>query len=278
MALQIASFAVWQGVNAWGNTKSIDASTTNSAVVIEHESAKDIKIANSTDQSVDSNIISNVRFVAKSENEQLKPLNSAKKDEIMSVIKKLPANHLATLKNLVLDYNSTAHRGLGGKELIILRAVNIGKEEFFAVMIHEIGHNVDLGYLGEANQNEKSNFTDNGKPVYKTDPSLNFYKISWDDDQTRKKDAGNLDFVSGYAVTDPFEDFAESYIYYVLHNKDFKSKTQTSAKLLQKYNFMKNKVFNGKEFDTGNYLSDKLNNRPWDITLLSYNLNSFLAI
>ena len=78
-------------------------------------------------------------------------------------------------------------------------------------------------------------------------------------------------------MTDPFEDFAETYAYYVLHNKDFKSKTQDSDKLLAKYNYMKNTVFGGKEFNTGEYLTKNLTNQPWDITILPYNLTSFLA-
>lgn len=266
MAIQFISFALWQGVHAWGNTNLKPASEDEETAQVIIVDNRVITVSN----------FSHVRFAAKTESHGYRLMEADKKGEIVSVLKKLPEEHIAILRNLILDYNPKAHRGLGGKSIIILRAVNMDTEEFFGVMIHEIGHNVDLGYLTETDKNKKSEFNDGKKPVYKGDPSLNFYRISWENDKKRKKTASNLDFVSGYSMTDPFEDFAESYVYYVLHNKDFKSKTQTSDKLLEKYQFMKNEVFDGVEFDTGEYLTDKLNNRPWDITVLSYNLNGFL--
>ena len=259
LVIQFFSFALWQGVRAWNKSEPV---IVTNEVSIQHEAAQ-------------SNL-THVRFSAKIKDEGFQKVNPDKKQEIVSVLEKLPINHTSALKNIVLDYDPKAHRGLGGKSIIILRGINIDPEEFTAVMVHEIGHNVDLGYLSELDKAKQSEFMDGKKPVYEGDPSLDFYRISWEDDKTRKKTASNLDFVSGYAMTDPFEDFAESYVYYILHNKDFKSKTQTSEQLLKKYQFIKNNVFNGKEFDTGEYLTDRLNNRPWDITILSYNLDEFL--
>ena len=260
LAIQLVSFAFWQGIQTWNQSQVISVTK------------------NTTTQHEVSATYDHVRFVARNESKDLGYLNVNTKSEITSVFRKLPTEHTSTLNNIILDYDPKAYRGLGGKNIIILRAVNIDASEFVAVLVHEIGHTVDLGYLGESNKNEISEFADNGKPIFKSDPSLNFYRISWKDDKTLKKDAGNLDFVSGYALIDPFEDFAESYVYYVLHNKDFKSKAKTSEKLSKKYDFMKNKVFNGQEFNTGKTLSEGLNNRPWDITLMSYDLKEFLAI
>ncbi len=267
LAVQFISFALWQGVQAWNKS--------------------DLKPVSSIEESVDPIVVDNmlieqnfshVRFAARSEKENgYRVLDPEKKREVLSVLNKLPAKHIRTLKNVVLDYDPDAHRGLGGKSIIILRAVNMEAEEFFGVMIHEIGHNVDLGHLSEVSKQEISEFKDGRKPIYASDPSLDFYRISWQNDKNRKINTSNLDFVSGYAMTDPFEDFAEAYIYYILHNKDFKSKAQTSEQLLQKYQFMKNEVFGGQEFDTGEYLINKLNNRPWDITVLSYDLDNFLS-
>ncbi len=266
LAIQFISFALWQGAHAWGNTGLKPASKddeTSQAVIANN---KVITESN----------FNHVRFAARTESKGYRLMEADKKGEIVSMLKKLPEEHIASLRNLILDYNPKAYRGLGGKSIIILRAVNMDSEEFFGVMIHEIGHNVDLGYLAETDKKKKSEFNDGKKSVYEGDLSLDFYRISWENDKKRKKTASNPDFVSGYAMTDPFEDFAETYIYYVLHNKDFKSKTQTSDKLLEKYQFMKNKIFDGKEFDTGEYLTGKLNNRPWDITVLNYDLEGFL--
>ena len=266
LAVQFVSFAVWQGAQAWGKNDLKPVSAVE-------ESVDPIVVNNKVIYKPD---LSHVRFAAKTENSGYRVMSEDRKKEVISVLQKLPAEHTRTLKNVILDYNPNAHRGLGGKSIIILRAVSMEPDEFFGVMIHEIGHNVDLGYLSEIDKKKQSGFNDGKKPIYESDPSLGFYRISWENDKMRKKTASNLDFVSGYAMTDPFEDFAESYIYYVLHNKDFKSKTQTSDHLFRKYQFMKNEIFDGQEFDTGEYLTGRLNNRPWDITVLSYDLSKFL--
>jgi hypothetical protein len=44
------------------------------------------------------------------------------------------------------------------------------------------------------------------------------------------------DFVSGYALTNPFEDFAEAHNAYHLHNKRFRTIAQSNSTLQQKYN------------------------------------------
>lgn len=266
LAIQLVSLAIWQGVHAWNKQEIVKSVGVAHKPEISHEAAK-----------APQQPFGGVKFTMRTENKDFYTLDTDKKREIVSVLEKLPKKHISTLQNIILDYNREAHRGLGGKSIIIIRAVDIESGEFFAVMIHEIGHNVDLGYLGETSQKEISGFNDGKKPIYETDPSLGFYRISWKDDKTRKKTAGNQDFVSGYAMTDPFEDFAESYVYYILHNKNFKNKTQNSDKLLAKYNYMKNAVFDGKEFETGEYLTENLNRQPWDITVLAYDLTNFLA-
>jgi hypothetical protein len=271
LLIQLTSFAVWQGVQAWSNKP-----TANSPILVTSQDVMDKEGVKASAQTP-VQPFSHVRFAARTEEKRYQDIDSNKKREIATALEKLPSKHISTLRNLVLDYDPEAHRGLGGKSIIILRAVNMEPTEFFGVMIHEIGHNVDLGYLSEADKKNVSEFKDGKRPVYEGDPSLNFYRISWDDDKTRKKTAGNMDFVSGYGLTDPFEDFAECYVYYVLHNKEFKSKTQTSEQLLQKYNYMKNTVFQGWEYDTGTYIKDGLKRRPWDITVLSYDLENFLT-
>ena len=160
--------------------------------------------------------------------------------------------------------------------MIILRAVDMASEEFIAVFIHELAHNVDYAYLPPSEEKTKSAFLDGQMPLYETDPSLDFYRISWFAHNFRKPEAATADFVSGYAMSDPFEDFAETYAYYVLHNEDFKILTQTSDALLAKYNFMKNQVFSGQEFESQN-TNVALDQRPWDVTVLPYDLNEFMG-
>lgn len=270
LVVQFAVFAVWQGVQAW-HYSDTETPPKPTPIVASHEAA--ITVSGKVEKMAGMK----VRFAARSAEKDYQNLDSVKKDGILKVLRKLPYEHTETLKNIVLDYDPKAHRGLGGKSLIILRAVNMSEEEFNGVLIHEIGHNADLGHLTESDKKKASEFKDGKKIIYEGDPSLYFYRISWKSDEERKKSASNLDFVSGYALSDPFEDFAESYVYYVLHNKKFKSLTQTSPSLLAKYQFMRDVVFEGKEYDTGEYITENLWRRPWDITVLSYNLDNFLS-
>jgi hypothetical protein len=203
-------------------------------------------------------------------------INTALKDNISKALNKLPAEHAKTVRNIILDFSPAANRGLGGNNLIILRSVGMGANELIGVLVHEIGHNVDYGYLTDKNTDKRSGFMDGNSPVYITDPSVDFYRICWDNESKLKKTANNFDFVSGYAMADPFEDFAETYTYYVLHGNDFRALTSANPNIYAKYRFMKYRVFNGVEFDTDDGRV-KPDNRPWDTTLLSYDLDKFLA-
>ena len=125
-----------------------------------------------------------------------------------------------------------------------------------------------------------SKFVDGSKRIYLNDKSLDFYKISWEDDKTMKDDADKLDFVSGYAMTDPFEDFAESYAYYILHGTEFRLLTRYNQEIKQKYNYLKNEVFAGNEFINGNPVitNMKISSRDYDVTVLPYDLSKFFII
>jgi hypothetical protein len=203
-------------------------------------------------------------------------LFSIHQNQIRTVLSRLPKTHAESVSNIILDYNKNAYRGLGGNEMVVLRAVDISSQEMMSVLIHEMGHNVDYAFLKPEKREHRSEFKDGKHPIYETDPSLNFFRISWQDENTLKKTAVNMDFVSGYAMTNPFEDFAETYIYYVLHNKDFKVMASSSDALYQKYIFMKYTVFDGVEFDTG---AGQVNtkNRPWDATLLTYDIAELIG-
>ncbi|MBT3727283.1 hypothetical protein HOG21_06595 [bacterium] len=54
-------------------------------------------------------------------------------------------------------------------------------------------------------------------------------------------------------MTNKYEDFAESFTYYVLHNKDFLEKTKKSKKLKEKYNYFSKYVFKNEEFKNSDF-------------------------
>lgn len=191
----------------------------------------------------------------------------------------MPADTVEKVKNLTLYFNSTGRRGLGGGSTIILRCQDVTEEEMVSVLVHELGHIKDTAVFQGNFWAGESEFKDGKNSIYENDPSLEFYRISFENDKTLKADASDLDFVSGYAKEDPFEDFAETYNYYALHGDNFRTLIRHNEALEQKYNFMKEKVFDGKEFD---FQSDSdlglLTSREYDSTVIGYNLEKFLAI
>ncbi|QQR83829.1 putative zinc-binding metallopeptidase [Candidatus Peregrinibacteria bacterium] len=217
-----------------------------------------------------------VHFSAKNQSESFNQNTDDPRQIIKSALNQLPIEHVNQLKNLVIDYNPKAHRGFGGKNVMIIRGVAMSQQELIGVLIHEMGHLVDLGLMKERDQSVKSNFMDFDVPVFESDPSLDFYRISWKNEHERKRNATNEDFVSGYSMSNPFEEFAETYVYYVLHQKEFLAQARRSSVLAKKYKYMKDIVFKGEIFETGNVRAIT-KNQPWDITVLAYDTNTFLT-
>lgn len=274
VAVQILSFGIWTNLtNAeplpTGRQASIPQSTEHAQI----HPAPALPSASISD--VEKSTLS-LHFATRNMGEEKRFLNAIKKNQIETALKKLPEGHAESVQSIILDYSSKAHRGLGGNSMIILRGVDMGTEEMVGVLVHELAHNVDFAYLTAEVEEQKSIFKDGEMTLYESDPSLDFYRISWLSNNKRKRAAENMDFVSGYAMTDPFEDFAESYVFYVLHNRDFKALAASSEALYAKYRFMKYEVFGGVDFDTGDG-DVKENQRPWDITVLKYNINQFLS-
>jgi len=117
--------------------------------------------------------------------------------------------------------------------------------------------------------------------VYSSDPSSFLYSVSWEDNSSLKSDLSNPDFISGYAMTSPYEEFAETYAAYVLHGPLFRFYAAHNSTLAKKYEYFKEVVFDGVEFD---FASEDLpgireaKSRTYDITRLDYDLELFLAL
>lgn len=190
----------------------------------------------------------------------------------------LPKDQVAAVHDLTLSFDPEARRGLAGGNTLILRCTGMEKEELVAVLLHEIGHITDTGFLQSPTLSsaEKTSFDDRGTFVYTDDPSADFYSISWEDN--RSFTSPETGFISGYAMTSPFEDFADTYMAYILHGPLFRFYAARDTDLKVKYEFMKETVFDGVEFD---FEEEKLprireaNVRVYDITLKDFSLESF---
>ena len=192
-------------------------------------------------------------------------------DLIKKTILSLPAEKLQKLRTIRIKNEKGGVRGLGGSSTIILNDYQLSDQEFVSVLIHELGHAIDLGGIQGSPAAHKSAFNDGPNPIYENDLSVKYYAYSWENSSEHNNTAKNKDFVSGYSMTDPFEDFAESFAYYVLHNQDFKTLAKNNEKLGLKYAYIRDYVFDGKELDTGTGEVNP-NKRVWDITKLAIEL------
>ena len=163
---------------------------------------------------------------------------------------------LGSLERVVIHNDTSLRRGLSNDTVIYLRCLD-NMVELENVLVHEIGHVIDLGYLVDTKADYKSQFTDFGKAIDMSDPSVYFYNISWESNQVLGSETNKYDFVSDYAMTDPFEDFAESLIVYRNYGAYFRKliSDRKSEALEYKYDFIKTKIFNGVEFDGSNYVA-----------------------
>lgn len=138
----------------------------------------------------------------------------------------------------------------------------LSNEELISVFIHELGHYFDIKHL------EK-------EVIF--DVSNDFYDISWNDTKSLHPGSEKKDFVSWYAMTNKYEDFAESFTYYILYNDDFRTKASLSKVLLKKYDFFSKYVFRNDEFKKTNFrIESKLLDYYWDTTKIKFSIKNFL--
>lgn len=141
---------------------------------------------------------------------------------------------------------------------------NIKNAELVAVFVHEVGHFIDIYYFNDDSQDG-------------IDYSNYFYDIAWDSTKTINSEMIWWDFVSWYSMTNKYEDFAESFTYYILHNEDFMEKAMISGILKEKYDFFWKYLFKNNEFKSIDFWKwEKIKDYYWDITKIQINLENFL--
>lgn len=146
----------------------------------------------------------------------------------------LPDTCHTNLKHLVVRYDPKAQRGLSTETTMILRGENMSAQEKIGVVTHECGHIIDLGALKGTKRSGESNYPDGSIPTFNDDPSVLFYTLSWIDPDNKKSSAKKIDFASGYAMHDPWEDLAETFTAYLLDNAALRERAEKSDVLMQK--------------------------------------------
>jgi hypothetical protein len=185
-------------------------------------------------------------------------------NEVLMALPELCRN---TLQDFYVRYEKPDHRGLAGKSVMILDGT-VPDKEFRALFVHESGHNFDLGCFEGEVARGKSAFADGDIPIYNDDPSIEFYQISWITSHVQKSNSNKEDFVSGYASYDVFEDFAESFAYFVLQNHAFEQRARDNRALAAKYQWFQKYIGKDLNIATGHSTWD--GKVPWDSTKLPY--------
>lgn len=193
---------------------------------------------------------------------------------VTQTLSALPASHRATVQLITLTLDPNARRGLGGGSHIVIRCTGMSDEELAAVVVHEVGHTVDATLL-TGSSTITTAFSDGPNVLPVDDPSIEFYSLSWASDTQHIQASTSDDFVSVYAASDPFEDFAESYSAYVLHGESFAAMAAQNPVLQAKYDFLKNTVFGGTTYSL-DLTTISLPVR--DTTVLPYDFAQFLSL
>lgn len=80
-------------------------------------------------------------------------------------------------------------------------------------------------------------------------------------------------FVSGYAATNQYEDFAETFAMYVFHNAALEKRAADSEPLQRKYDFLRESVF-GEYFRGTEYEKSPIPSTLWDVTKIVIKTNA----
>lgn len=186
-----------------------------------------------------------------------------------TLLRLLPSGCDRQLKNLYVRYDHPANRGLGGKGTIILDG-SVPDDEFLTLLTHECGHLAHAALSGTPSSGD-SGLRDGSQVFYNDSPAIGFFRISWMSDRVRREGSRAEDFVSGYAITDMFEDFAETYTYYLYQRADMEARARTNDAIRRKLDWMEANYPNPAVPVSGNYVfGGKV---PWDATKLPYTWN-----
>lgn len=188
-------------------------------------------------------------------------------ESFTKALENVPCELVSSLHTIEIFDDETLPRAMANARIIKVNRSALDDPELVNVLIHELGHVVDLGGLTSSEYKTPSVYTDGGQSIYEDDPSVQYYSLSWATESQKKQNTILQDFVGEYASTDMFEDFAEGFLLYIQHGNTFRKLARHNTVLAQKYAFFKNVVFKGTEFNTGSR-KVAIKTRVWDITKL----------
>jgi hypothetical protein len=174
-----------------------------------------------------------------------------------------PAFHFSySLLSVLFDWVTIEPRGkMTGNQIRL--SMNVARDsEFLGLFVHEFAHFIDINVLTH--------------PDSMLDPSNDFYSISWEDTKTKLPGESLNAFVTGYAATNKYEDFAESFTFFVFHNRVFADRALRNESLRKKYIFLMEKVFPHNAFVDTDFSLGIVPSYSWDSTKIPISLKKYL--
>lgn len=159
-------------------------------------------------------------------------------------------------------------RWYANKQSIVINTHNMSEEEFFEVLVHELGHTIDLWVIQWKDKILHKEFTEFWEQVFAIDdPSLEYYTLSRESEWIKRQWSDINDFCTIYGSKNPFEDFSECFNLYINHHTYFLTLITTNPILQQKYQFIQSWIRRGKQYKQNihNYSTD-INHRYRDST------------
>lgn len=178
---------------------------------------------------------------------------------------------LTTLQNITINNYTKWKRWYANAKILVINTYQIvNYKEFLQVLAHEMWHVLDLWAISGTSSVINPDYTEFGKAKFAVDDqSLAFYALSWSNEDTLRSRMTNQDFVSGYGMSNPFEDFAECHNMYLYHRDVFAYMAQDSTTLKQKYDYF-NTLYKTRKlsanFDPTDMTTLEIDFRPWDST------------
>lgn len=144
-----------------------------------------------------------------------------------------------SLHTITINNQSGKSRWYSSHSSIIINYGTMATQEFREVLTHELAHIIDLGIKTGINSEYDTKFTEFWEKVFKTDdPSLSYYTLSRDSEQKKHIWSKKEDFCSIYAMSNPFEDWAECVQLYINHYDYFSHIQQDNVVLHKKFNII----------------------------------------
>jgi len=156
---------------------------------------------------------------------------------------KIPDNVIVVMTGKTIyfsteDGRSKSIHNVGGDNPLN-RGIIIEQNVRAVTVIHELGHIVDVHGIQGDFADEQNVFS------YAKVDRDKIFQVAL---ENKPNDKEKLGYISSYSSNNDLQNFAEHYAYYVVYPDVFRDEMKNDPLLLKKYEFLRDFIFNGKEF------------------------------